>query len=316
MNAVLLERPWLVVGGGRLGLAVAQALLEAGASVQVAVRSAERRAQIAAAQRAGWLPAALAVVTDWQQAIAPCVWLAVPDRALATLASEVCAATDSPSAARPEWVVHGAGAFGADVIRPVGAQWRAACVHPLCAIPDAAVAPAGQPLRGALMALDTAAADLADCTALAAALGGLPAVVPAAQRAAYHAAAALVANDLAALMHVGEALFAGVGVAQPVARAGLLHLARSSLGSLQMVPAGQPWLQGLTGAVARGDAATLQRHLDALAGQPAAQLHRALSLYLTRALAADGLHPAKHTAALLDVLHTAEQLDVRCPADQ
>lgn len=307
MTAGLLERPWLVIGGGRLGLAVAQALREAGATVVVAVRSAERRAQIAAAQRAGWLPAALAVVTDWQQAIAPCVWLAVPDRALAALASEVCAATDSPSAARPEWVVHGAGAFGADVIRPAGAQWRAACVHPLCAIPDAAVAPAGQPLRGALMALDAADDDLAACVALATALGGLPAVVPAAQRAAYHAAAALVANDLAALLHAGEALFAGVGVAQPVARAGLLHLAKSSLGSLQAVPPGQPWLLGLTGAVARGDAATLQRHLDALAGQPAASLHRALSLYLTHALSDGGLHSAERTAALLAVLQQAHQ---------
>lgn len=298
MTPNLLAQPWLIVGGGRLGLAVALALREAGAAVQVAVRSPQRRAQLAAAAQRGWLPADLAVVADWRAALQPCVWLAVPDRALPEVAAALADACAAGEVAWPAWVIHGAGAFGADIVRPAHSRWRAACVHPLCAIADAATAPPTRPLQGALLALDAADDDLPACDALARALGGLPAVVPARERATYHAAAALVANDLAGLLHAGLGLFADVGIEPSVARAGLLHLARSSLASLQGVPETDPWLRGLTGAVARGDADTLTRHLDALGHSPAAALHRALSLYLTEALAAEQLHDPARTAAL------------------
>jgi predicted short-subunit dehydrogenase-like oxidoreductase (DUF2520 family) len=115
----------------------------------------------------------------------------------------------------------------------------------------------------------------------------------------------MVANDLVALLLAGESLLNGIGLPQTTLRAGLVFLAQSSLQAVAAVPQDKPWVSGLTGAVARGDAQTLQRHLTVLDQQhstvgpdSAASLHRALSAALVTALAQAGLHTAQQTQQL------------------
>lgn len=166
--------------------------------------------------------------------------LATPDPAIA----EVAAAVEPV----PTTVVaHLAGALGLDVL---GEHERRAALHPLVALPDA----------------ETGAARLADGAWFAVAgdplvrqvvddLGGRAFTVADADRTRYHAAAVIASNHLVALFGQVERV-APEGV--PVEA--FLGLAR---GTLDNVAALGP-AAALTGPVARGDWATVERHLAAL----------------------------------------------------
>jgi predicted short-subunit dehydrogenase-like oxidoreductase (DUF2520 family) len=167
------------------------------------------------------------------------VLLAVPDGAVADVAASL-----SPGDAV---VAHLAGSLGLDVLAP---HERVASVHPLVSLPDAELgarrltgawfAVAGDPIASEVVAL----------------LGGRAVEVADADRTTYHAAAAVAANHLVALLGQVERLAGSVGVPLEA----YLDLARGALDNVAEVgPAA-----ALTGPVARGDRATVARHLAAI----------------------------------------------------
>ncbi len=183
--------------------------------------------------------------------------------------------------------------------------------HPLAAIADPLSLPnpedggwclrATAALRGAFFAVDGEPAAVERARQIAVAVGGEPASVPAAGRAAYHAAASVVANDLVALLSLGEALCADAGMPPDAVRPALLHLASTALAAVQgaSVRPGATLADGLTGAVGRGDAGTLSAHLRALAARPShADIHRALSLELLKLVESSGALDAGAAAAV------------------
>ena len=129
-------------------------------------------------------------------------------------------------------------------------------------------------------------------------MGGAPLELNAASMAAYHAAAALASNYVVALLSTAAEVLAGPGNDPGTALAALLPLTQGAIANLAThgLPA------GLTGAVRRGDPATVERHLQALAGQPTAlatyRLLARRAVELTAALP-DDQRPA---AAALDRL--------------
>jgi len=169
------------------------------------------------------------------------VVLATPDAAIAEVAAAV---EPDPTTV----VAHLAGSLGLDVL---ATHPRPAALHPLVSLPSpdlgatrlaagAWFAVAGDPL------VQRAADDL----------GGRWFEVADVDRATYHAAAAVASNHLVALLGQVERLASGIGV-PPEA---YLDLARASLDNVAALgPAA-----ALTGPVARGDWATVARHLDAL----------------------------------------------------
>ena len=167
------------------------------------------------------------------------VLLAVPDGAVAGLAASL-----APGEAV---VAHVAGSLGLDVLVP---HERVASVHPLVSLPDAGIG--ALRLAGAWFAV---AGDPV-ATEIVAALGGRPVEVADEDRATYHAAAAVAANHLVALLGQVERLARQVGVPLEA----YLDLARGALANVAEVgPAA-----ALTGPVARGDRATVARHLAAI----------------------------------------------------
>lgn len=145
-------------------------------------------------------------------------------------------------------VAHCAGSLGLDVLVP---HERAASVHPLVSLPDAEVG-AARLRAGAWFAI--AGAPIA--AAVVDALGGRTVVVADADRAAYHAAACIAANHLVALLGQVERVATAIGVPFDA----YLDLARGALDNTAALgPAA-----ALTGPAARGDDATLERHLAAL----------------------------------------------------
>jgi predicted short-subunit dehydrogenase-like oxidoreductase (DUF2520 family) len=282
--------PMGVVGCGRLGASLAHALAAAGYRVVALAGRDPVPAQVLAAA----IPDSRAVAPYVAVRAAELVLLVVPDDAVEELAS---ALPWRPGQA----VVHCAGALD---LSPLAAAARAGaatgCLHPLQAFPE----PGGLPerLRGIAFGVEVAEAG---GSALGALLEALALDIGAActlrlegvDRALYHAAAVIASNDVVALAAAAGRAWALAGLPTEQAARALGPLLVGAAEAVAALPSGQPLAEALTGPLARGDVATVRRHLDALSAEPAlAVLYRTLG----RELLALGL---AHPPAVADELH-------------
>lgn len=238
------------VGAGAAGGALARALAAAGVPVVAVTGKGPERAHTLAAA----IPECAAVPTAQDVADrADLVVLAVPDRAIA----EVCASVRWRADAA---VVHCSGAHSLDVLEPARAAGAlvGGC-HPLQTLtgaPEDAARLAGsvfgieaeEPLRGML-------ADLVER------IGGRPVFLSARDKALYHASAVLISNYTVTLAATAAGLWEAFGVDRRDGLRALLPLLRGTVANLEQH--GVP--NALTGPIARGDAGTLERHLNVLA---------------------------------------------------
>ncbi|MHB8467531.1 MAG: DUF2520 domain-containing protein [Acidimicrobiales bacterium] len=145
-------------------------------------------------------------------------------------------------------VAHLAGSLGVEVL---ASHPRRAALHPLVSLPDRRTGAAAL-LAGAWWAVEgdpLAAQVVAD-------LGGRTVAVTPASRAAYHAAACVAANHLVTVMGQMERIAAAAGLpAEP-----FYDLASGALANARARGASA----AITGPAARGDRATIDRHLDAI----------------------------------------------------
>lgn len=208
-----------IVGPGRAGSSFADALAAVGVHVELLARDAH--------------------VVD---AATGCdaVLICTPDAAIASVATAI-----SPGDAV---VLHCSGATGLDVLAN---HDRRGSIHPLMALPDPATG-AMRLRAGGWFAVDGDPVS----QQLVERLGGRSYRVTDANRARYHATAAIAANHLVALLGQVERLAESVGV--PVEA--FLDLAQGSLDDVRSRGAAA----ALTGPAARGDHGTLQAHRDAL----------------------------------------------------
>ncbi len=200
-----------VVGAGRVGSTIAARLGERGVAVAVTGRE-------------------LTVGT------AGLVVLCVPDSEIAAVAAAI---------APGPWIAHTSGATGLAALAP---HTRRLALHPLQTFTRARGA---EQLDGAFAAItaDTPAA-LAVARELAVLLGLEPFTLADADRAAYHAGAAIASNYLVTLQRAASLLLTSAG-APPEA---LVPLLRGTIANGFE----------LTGPIARGDWATVDRHLEAI----------------------------------------------------
>lgn len=244
------ERPITgIVGGGAVGTALGVALTRAGWPVHaVASRDAGRRERFAAlveGARGFAEPQALIEEVEF-------IILAVPDDALATLASSVRLYSGQA-------MVHTSGVLGADVLEPaMAAGTQVGAFHPLVAFADTERAIAA--LRGATVAIegdDQLAGLLAD---MADALGATAVRLAEGSKAAYHAAAVLAAGGFIALLDAIAELGAVAGLDEAGSLAVYGPLIEGTLGNARALGI----RQALTGPMTRGDVGTLAAHLAAL----------------------------------------------------
>ena len=173
------------------------------------------------------------------------VLLVVPDGAIAELAASL--ATAAP-------VGHCSGALTLDALAPHEERFS---LHPLMTLTSAsgpdALAGAGAAVAGSTPRSLALARELAERAGLE------PFGVAEDDRALYHAAASIASNFLVTVEAIAERLFAAVGVERrhgaTLARASLENWARSGAE------------QALTGPIARGDGATVERQRTALAAR-------------------------------------------------
>ncbi len=244
--------PITLVGRGRVGGSISRALAAAGVATTIAGRD-EVEAACAEAE---------------------VVLLCVPDADIVAACSRVVAAAPGL-----RFIGHTSGATPLAALAAAADRGAATfSLHPLQTVPcaDADLTGAAAAVAGS----DRVAADLA--RAIAERCQMAPFEVGEGSRAAYHAAAAMASNFLVALEASAEELLAAAGIDSGRELLAPLVL-RTAANWAERGPA------ALTGPIARGDEATVARHLEAIdeAAPQLAPLYRAMA-ERTREIAVTG----------------------------
>ncbi|MCA8941928.1 MAG: DUF2520 domain-containing protein [Planctomycetes bacterium] len=251
-----------VIGPGRVGVAFARRLREAGVAIDGFVGRDPGRTRLAAES----IGAHVLAIEDLVRS--PIVLVAVGDQELERVAEDAAAA--GAVAAGSVWW-HPSGFHGPDALRAVRKHAaHVGVVHPLCPIPDADRG--YESLAGALatVAGDREAFPILEAVAMQAGL--LPVAMRAeADRVRYHAACALAANGVTAA--IGLAIDLLEDAVEPAD-------ARRVAASLAARAAHLVFEHGaevaLSGPAVRGDADVLAAHTRALRSTDAADAYREL----------------------------------------
>ncbi|MCX7623226.1 MAG: DUF2520 domain-containing protein [Thermomicrobium sp.] len=245
-----IRQPVALLGAGGAATALGVALAAAGIPVAAVWSRRVERARLLAER----LPGARAFADPRAAAEhGALVVLAVPDGAIAPLCAQL------------QWrpgqaVVHLAGAYGRELLEPAARAGAATgAFHPLQTFAGEADPVAW---HGVGIAIDADPPLAAELAWLARRLGAEPFQLDPHQRPLYHAAAAIAANGLVALVGTAaEFLGRAAGLERAQAVRHMLPLLRGVLANLEQL--GLP--RALTGPVARADRATIARHVEALA---------------------------------------------------
>ncbi len=234
------------IGAGKVGEALASKLSEKGYEVvAVASRSfssAERLAANISSCRPYSTPQEVADV-------ATLVFITTPDDAVSSVQEGI---DWHPG----QWVVHTSGALPVSVLERARSRGGlTGGFHPLQTFADAT----GESLSGSTFALEGEDPLLSSLKEIALALGGSYVVVSSEDRALYHISGVLASNYVVTLMGLADEIWRRLGLSASGVDS-LLPLMRGTVENLARI--GLP--DALTGPIARGDAGTIQKHLQAL----------------------------------------------------
>ncbi len=243
-----------IVGMGPAGRALAGAFADAGFPVvAVCSRGSER---LSKAIKAVGLKDVKGTGNAAEAAgLASIVVLAVPDKAIAEVASEI--ASDG-GFEEGDLAVHLSGSLPSSVLEP--AQVRGARVGSMHPIKSFAGVEEDRDFSGVCFGVegqDDAARRIAKIVKK---FDGISLTLRTEDKALYHLAASIVSNFTVSLFHQGLTLLEGIGVDR---KTGLLALGTLLKGTVDNISSvGIP--SALTGPIARGDVETVRAHLEAL----------------------------------------------------
>lgn len=281
-----------IIGAGRLGASLSVALQAAGHAVAaIASRNPDSAAALVA-QLEG--DTRVLVAREVAEAC-DLLFLTVPDGEIESLAEGL------------PWhggqaVVHCSGAVGLAVLAPAAeAGVGTGCLHPLQSFPSRVGEP--QRFRGIVCGVEGEEPLGSLLERIARELGAGVVRLEGVDRARYHAAAVFGSNYVVALAVAAQRAWELAGLPGEQARSALAPL---MLGAAENV-AERATAEALTGPVARGDDATIERHLAALDGEPElSALYRRLGAELLRL---DLGHAPERAARLRELLEPVEGSD-------
>ena len=250
-----------VIGPGRAGVGLALALVQAGYTVRLHGRRKKTVPKpLELTVGAGDEPPA------WV-AQAGVLILAVRDDAISPLAEALARA----EAVRSDQVVlHLSGVQGQEALAPlVPSRAALGSLHPLQTISDPERAPAR--LKGTWAAVEGMPRAVQAAEGLAQEIGMRPFRLSGKQKAIYHAGAVFASNYFVVVEAIAQRLLRHAGLSDAEAWQALRPLVE---GTFENLTRQQP-KDALTGPVARGDEATIRRHLESLTRDDAL-LYRAL----------------------------------------
>lgn len=245
-----------IVGSGRLGTALALALSAAGYSIDVMVARQRRHARNAA-RLVGSSTSALGV--DELRLLPPSkvIFIATPDDKIGNVSEKLAGLTTDPVKGR--FVLHTSGALSAEVLAPLAAVgFRVGSLHPLVSVSDPQSGAAR--LSGAFYCVEGDPSTIRTAHAIVRDLKGQSFAIPQESKALYHAAAVMASGHVVALFDIAVEMLMQCGLTRSKARRVLMPLLESTVNNLAITdPA-----RAMTGTFARGDLATVLRHLQSL----------------------------------------------------
>jgi predicted short-subunit dehydrogenase-like oxidoreductase (DUF2520 family) len=266
------QRPAVaIIGPGRLGQALATALRLAGYPILafVARRPTEASKAVRAFNRSGAPAVTLGLDRLAQLPATDLILITTPDDAIAETAQRLAGAERGRTHRRT--VLHTSGALASDVLSPLAKSgFHTGSLHPLVSVsePDSGA----KALRGAFYCLEGDKTALRMARSIVKDLEGKSFSIRPENKALYHAAAVMASPHLVALFDLATEMLVSCGISKKSARQVLLPLVESTINNLMVMNPEQ----ALTGTFARGDVATVRRHVDALSGK---QLTAALEVY-------------------------------------
>lgn len=251
-NYVTTKKPTVsIIGPGRLGTALGIALKSAGYQIVSVVRRRK------AGKAADFLDAPIEAIGGKVLAgyrLGDLVVVAVPDDRIPEVADALVGIEPKRRA-----VLHTSGAVSSEVFAHLkGKGWRTGSIHPLVSISDPVTG--AELLRKAFWCVegDSIAARLA--RRVVRDLGGQSFSIDSKDKPLYHAAAVMSSGNVVALFAVALDMLERCGIPRKKAQKILLPLVDSTVANLSRF---DPRL-ALTGPFARGDLATVERHLETL----------------------------------------------------
>ena len=253
-----------IIGAGRLGTAIAIALSRVGYPLHTLV--SRRRARLKQAARLLDEKVTLLPLEELRQ-VRQVVLITTPDDQLSSVTNHLCTLDVN----KHQIALHTSGALSSIILAPLAHRgWKVGSIHPLVSVsePEAgakALVAAFWCLEGDRHALQQARSIVKD-------LRGHSFSIKSSSKPLYHAAAVMSSGNIVALFDTALDMLERSGLKRDTAHEALIPLLQSTMSNLSTSsPA-----KALTGTFSRGDIATVERHLKALAGK---QLRDARELY-------------------------------------
>lgn len=279
-----------IFGAGRMGTALGVALRRAGHQIEVVVTKSAPSARRAAKLIGAGTVAVTVAQLDKAQTKAvrrlvesDLLLISTPDDALEAVAARLAATIRGARVDRDKlqrFVLHTSGAVSSAVLAPLrNFNFSIGSLHPLVSIADAAAGQGAFPGAHFCVEGDRAATRVA--RSLVKELRGHPFTVTSEAKPLYHAAATISSGHVTALFDLAIEMLQGCGLTKRRARQILAPLLMSTAANLAAKTPGE----ALTGPFARGDVATVGKHLAAM---KAKKMTKAVDIY-----AAVGLRAVK-----------------------
>jgi len=267
-----------IIGAGRLGQAFAIALQSSGYPVVALVARSRQKAEKAAAllkktfgQGHGKAKPKSLVFGANQLGELPetdLVLITTPDDAIQETAERLSSLWKGR---KQSTVLHTSGALSSEALAPLAEKGlQTGSIHPLVSVSEPVSGAAA--LHGAFFCIEGTGKAKRLAEGIVGDLAGHSFTIKPESKALYHAAAVMASPHLTALVDLAVEMLSACGLSKTRAREVFMPLLESTVNNLKT---SNPQ-QALTGTFARGDVATVRRHLDALSGKELAQ---ALEVY-------------------------------------
>jgi predicted short-subunit dehydrogenase-like oxidoreductase (DUF2520 family) len=245
-----------IIGAGRVGRALGRRLRELGWKIGAVVTSSEPSARKAV--RSIGAGRAHAFLTR-QVLAAHVILITTQDHSLAAVAAEL--ARIGAEELRGKIVLHTSGALSSDIldlVRRCGAA--VGSMHPLQTFSGVVV----PPLEGRVFTIEGDVVAVRMARQMARALGAVPVQIEGSKKPLYHAAGALAAGNVLALMEAATRLMTAAGMKRREAVRALLPLTRQVLENFERLGPRAAW----TGPLSRGDYGVVAAHTEAMKDLP------------------------------------------------
>jgi predicted short-subunit dehydrogenase-like oxidoreductase (DUF2520 family) len=245
-----------IIGAGRVGRSLGRRLGELGWKIGTVVTRSESSARKAVRCIGAGHPRAF---MTRQVLAAQIILITTPDHSVAEVADEL--ARIGAEELHGKIVLHTSGALSSDVLGSVKKSGAAVgSMHPLQTFSGVQV----PPLEGKAFAIEGDAHAVRVARQIARALGAVPVHIESAKKPLYHAAGALAAGNVLALLEAARHLMTAAGMKRREAVRGLLPLTRQVLENFERLGPRAAW----TGPLSREDFGVVAAHLEAMKTLP------------------------------------------------